>query len=91
MQVHTGIKAHDGFAPHSHEVRPDHLGVARSEASIMNDHEKVEALEKILSKHDDNINDPDGGERPFNESGEVIEALWFLVNRHANYEPHNEP
>ncbi len=46
----------------------------------MNDREKVEALEKILSKHDDNINDPDGGERPFNESGEVIEALWFLVN-----------
>jgi hypothetical protein len=46
----------------------------------MNDREKVEALEKILSKHDDNINDSDGGERPFNESGEVIEALWFLVN-----------
>ncbi len=46
----------------------------------MNDREKVEALEKILSKHDDNINDPEGGERPFNESGEVIEALWFLVN-----------
>ncbi len=46
----------------------------------MNDREKVKALEMILSKHDDNINDPDGGERPFNESGEVIEALWFLVN-----------
>lgn len=28
MKQHTGMEAHDGFAPHSHEVRPDHLGVA---------------------------------------------------------------
>ena len=46
----------------------------------MNDAEKVEALTKILEKHDANINDDDGGERPFNESGEVIEALWYLIN-----------
>jgi hypothetical protein len=25
---HIGLKAHDGYAPHSHEVRSDHLGVA---------------------------------------------------------------
>ena len=27
MKQHTGMEAHDGFAPHSHEVRADHLGV----------------------------------------------------------------
>jgi hypothetical protein len=24
---HTGMQAHGGYAPHSHEVRPDHAGV----------------------------------------------------------------
>jgi len=28
---HTEQLAHDGFATHSHEVRPDHLGVHRKE------------------------------------------------------------
>jgi hypothetical protein len=28
VHVHTELAAHDGLAPHSHEVRPDHLGVA---------------------------------------------------------------
>lgn len=46
----------------------------------MNDAEKVAALVAILTKHDDAINADDGGERPFNEDGEVIEALWSLVN-----------
>ena len=27
--VHTGMLAHDGFMPHSHEVRPDHYSVPR--------------------------------------------------------------
>lgn len=27
MKQHTGMEAHDGFAPHSHEIRADHLGV----------------------------------------------------------------
>ena len=27
-QTHTGMRAHGGYAPHSHEVRPDHDGVA---------------------------------------------------------------
>ena len=26
---HTSMEAHDGYAPHSHEVRPDHKGVRR--------------------------------------------------------------
>lgn len=26
---HTGMEVHDGYAAHSHEVRPDHRGVAR--------------------------------------------------------------
>lgn len=25
--LHVGLQAHDGYAPHSHEVRPDHAGV----------------------------------------------------------------
>lgn len=25
--LHTGMAAHGGYAMHSHEVRPDHLGV----------------------------------------------------------------
>lgn len=28
---HPAMTAHDGYAPHSHEVRPDHLGVAREQ------------------------------------------------------------
>jgi hypothetical protein len=28
---HTGMLAHDGLEPHSHEVRPDHDGVRRAE------------------------------------------------------------
>ena len=27
--VASRLHEHDGYAPHSHEVRPDHLGVAR--------------------------------------------------------------
>ena len=27
--AHTGMLAHDGFMPHSHEVRPDHYSVPR--------------------------------------------------------------
>lgn len=27
MKQHTGLALHDGYAPHSHEIRPDHLGV----------------------------------------------------------------
>jgi hypothetical protein len=46
----------------------------------MNDAEKVAALTAILAKYDEAINAGDGGERPFNESGEVIEALWNVVN-----------
>jgi hypothetical protein len=46
----------------------------------MTDAEKVAALTAILEKHDAAINDDDGGERPFNEAGEVIEALWSLVS-----------
>jgi hypothetical protein len=45
----------------------------------MDDAEKVAALTAILEKHDAAINDDDG-ERPFNEAGEVIEALWSLVS-----------
>lgn len=30
MKQHTGIMAHDGYAEHSHEVRPDHHGVSRT-------------------------------------------------------------
>lgn len=26
---HTEMASHDGYAPHSHEVRPDHKGVKR--------------------------------------------------------------
>lgn len=29
--IHTEMRAHDGWAPHSHEVRPDHRGVPRTE------------------------------------------------------------
>jgi hypothetical protein len=29
---HVGMHAHDGLAPHSHEVRPDHRGVERMQA-----------------------------------------------------------
>lgn len=46
----------------------------------MDDTEKVAALTAILTKHDDAINDDDGGSRPFNENGEVIEALWSVIN-----------
>jgi hypothetical protein len=46
----------------------------------MTDSEKVAALTAILTKHDDAINDDDGGSRPFNEGGEVIEALWSVIN-----------
>ncbi len=46
----------------------------------MNDKEKIEALRTILIRHEISINQNDGGERPFNETGEVLEALWFLVN-----------
>jgi hypothetical protein len=31
MISHTEMAAHDGYAPHSHEVRPDHLGVGITE------------------------------------------------------------
>lgn len=31
-QHHTGMASHGGFAAHSHEVRPDHLGVPRTES-----------------------------------------------------------
>lgn len=51
-----------------------------SEDIPMTDAEKVAALIAILTKHDDAVNDDEGGERPFNEEGEVIEALWTLVN-----------
>jgi hypothetical protein len=27
MKQHTGMETHDGYAPHSHEIRPDHDGV----------------------------------------------------------------
>jgi hypothetical protein len=27
VKQHTGLEAHDGYAPHSHEVRADHKGV----------------------------------------------------------------
>lgn len=30
VRQHTGLMAHDGFAEHSHEVRPDHDGVRRT-------------------------------------------------------------
>ena len=26
---HTGMRAHDGYVAHSHEIRPDHEGVER--------------------------------------------------------------
>jgi len=29
VYTHTGMEAHDGYAAHSHEVRPDHRGVQR--------------------------------------------------------------
>lgn len=32
MTYHMKMAAHDGYAPHSHEVRPDHAGVARGSA-----------------------------------------------------------
>lgn len=31
MKQHTGTAAHDGYAPHSHEIRYDHRGVPRVE------------------------------------------------------------
>jgi hypothetical protein len=30
LRRHTSMAAHDGWLPHSHEVRPDHLGVPRT-------------------------------------------------------------
>lgn len=27
MKNHIGLEAHDGYAPHSHEVRADHAGI----------------------------------------------------------------
>jgi hypothetical protein len=31
VKQHTGMAAHDGYAPHSHEIRRDHRGVPRVE------------------------------------------------------------
>ena len=41
--------------------------------------EAYDLMVKILLKHDAAINDEDGGERPFNESGECIDALMNVV------------
>jgi hypothetical protein len=46
----------------------------------MNDADKVAALTAILARHDQEINEDDGGSRPFNEPGEVLEALSSLVD-----------
>lgn len=46
----------------------------------MDNAEKIAALTAILTKHDEAINEDDGGSRPFNETGEVIEALWSVIN-----------
>lgn len=36
MKNHTGMEAHDGYVPHSHEVRADHRGVeGREKGSVI--------------------------------------------------------
>ena len=41
--------------------------------------EAYDLMVKILLKYDASVNEDDGGERPFNESGEAIDALMSVV------------
>ena len=49
---------------------------------------QLEAIIQIMDKHDAAINDPDGGERPFNEPGEVIEAISNVLDDRIEYVAH---
>lgn len=42
--VHISLRTHDGYAPHSHEVRSDHMGVAREE------YHEVPGMRHLLSE-----------------------------------------
>lgn len=46
MKQHTRMEAHDGYLPHSHEVRPDHLGVHRSPVLVAEDARKVTGIDR---------------------------------------------
>lgn len=41
MHRHTGMEAHDGYEPHSHEVRHDHLAVKRAEFPGTSDRNEI--------------------------------------------------
>lgn len=49
----------------------------------MTDAEKIAAIETIMDKYDDAVNADDGGERPFNEAGEVIEVISAVLEGNA--------
>lgn len=34
MKQHVSTAAHDGYAAHSHEIRPDHAGVRRASPAV---------------------------------------------------------
>jgi hypothetical protein len=53
---------------------------ASREGALMTDTEKILMLMRIMDKHDDAVNADDGGERPFNETGEVIEVISAVLD-----------
>jgi hypothetical protein len=40
---------------------------------------RLDLISKILHKHDNAVNDDEGGERPFNRMGDALEALWAVI------------
>lgn len=50
-----------------------------AESEILDDSQRFALIEEVIRVHTENIEDDDGGQRPFNEPGEVIEAISAII------------
>lgn len=55
-----------------------------AEQDVIDDSQAFRLIEEIIRVHTNNIEDEDGGERPFNEGGEAIEAISAIVEGDYN-------
>lgn len=47
--------------------------------------DQLTAIKQIMERHEAATNDDDGGERPFNEPGEALEAIRNVLDGRTEY------
>jgi len=100
MKQHRGMLAHDGFATHSHEVRPDHAGVQAQwppeKPPQISDAQWLELYawleEKILTKHSsaNDIETPDYITLSLSSQVEVLQEVRERMRSIASTLPRSE-